>query len=269
MKLKVKILTLLQRIAAATQHSPKNIAVATDNSAIHQSEKESYFCDAKDWAYERFQMQEVMANRWQLAFWCMLICCLLLVVAIFVILPLKSWEPIVIRRNTITGEVRVDPARSHFLPESAAEIQSDLVRYVIARETFSMMDLNSRMLQVIFSSSPSVAHNYQHLLTATNPHNLIAQYGENGLRTVKVQDVIFIDAAVTIAKKQANQTAKLPTLAKVDFVSIETIGQQTQTKYWVATIRFRYLGTPNTPEAAWINWNGFTVINYRVDQRNL
>ena len=58
-------------------------------------------------------------------------------------------------------------------------------------------------------------------------------------------------------------------MAKVDFTTTESSGQMTVEKNWVVTIRFQYLGIPDEKEAAWLNWNGFTVTDYRVDQRNI
>jgi type IV secretory pathway component VirB8 len=60
---------------------------------------------AKDWVYERYQIQEVMASRWQLAFWLQLFFSAGLIILLFALLPLKTWEPIIIHRNNQSGEV--------------------------------------------------------------------------------------------------------------------------------------------------------------------
>ncbi len=87
-----------------------------------------YFESAKDWAYERYEMQSVMANRWQLAFWVTMGFSILLLVMLMMLFPLKSWEPIIVQKNTQTGEVFVDDIHNHYLPETSSEVQSDLVR---------------------------------------------------------------------------------------------------------------------------------------------
>src|SRR5258708_412824 len=95
---------------------------------------------ANDWAYDQYHSQVVMANRWQLAFWLQTGVALLLIASLIALLPLKTWDPIVVHRNTQTGEVWVENARTHTLPDTTAEIESDLVRYVVARETVAAVD---------------------------------------------------------------------------------------------------------------------------------
>jgi type IV secretion system protein VirB8 len=183
--------------------------------------------------------------------------------------PLKSWEPIIVQKNTQTGEVFVDDIHNHYLPETSSEVQSDLVRYVVARETFSLSDNHARSRQVLYASSPPIAKGYNDLQDGNNPKSPFNLYGSKGFRTVKVEDVVFLDNASSALEKKKQQQEKIPTLAKVDFTTTESSGQMTVEKNWVVTIRFQYLGIPDEKEAAWLNWNGFTVTDYRVDQRNI
>ncbi len=220
---------------------------------------------AKDWFYDRYQMQEVLANRWQLAFWIQLILSLLLVFFLIILLPLKSWEPIVIERDTQTGEVWVRSTQES-LPKLSSEIESDLVNYVVGRETYSTIDHDERYQQIQFSSTPRIFKAYKEADNVNNPNGLSKSLGEVGLRKVVVEDIIFLDGSNV---KQKGGSVKPPSIAKVDFTTVDTIGEMTFKKYWVATMTWEYLGTPNRKEAAWINWNGFTVSSYRVDQRNV
>lgn len=227
-----------------------------------------YFTAAKHWYYDRYQIQQVIANRWQLAFWLQLGLSISLLLFLMMLLPLKSWEPIVIQRNTLTGEVWVDPTRSHYLPNNSAEIESNLVRYVVARETYTLMDATYRYRQVMFSSSTEIAKGYADSINPYHSQSVAHQLSSNGTRVVRVEDVVFLDAEET-APLHHHSDKTAPKLAKVDFVTTDTEGDTTTQKYWVATIGWDYLGTPNNKEAAWMNWNGFTVTYYRVDQRNL
>ena len=223
------------------------------------------YASAQDWAYDRYHSQAVIADRWQLAFWIQLILSLILAIAIIIILPLKSWEPIVIQRNTQTGEVWVDSPHTQHLPALASEVESDLVRYVIARETYAHQDAGARYQQVRYSSSPEVIKIYENLFSNTNLHHLQSLYGDSGMRTIKVEDVVFLTSPESASIHQANTH----NLAKIDFITTDTQGQTSKEQYWVATISWEYLGTPTTKAAAWSNWNGFTVTYYRVDQRNI
>lgn len=215
----------------------------------------------QDWFYDRYQIQEVMANRWQLAFWIQLVLSLFLVASIVFLLPLKSWEPIVIERDIRTGEVWIRPTQES-LPKFSSEVESDLVNYVIGRETYSSIDNDERYQQILFSSSPSIFKEYKENASPNNPTSLTKTLGATGTRKVTVEDVVFLNDL-------KNKDSAKSQIAKVDFTTVDTIGEMTFKKYWVATITWEYLGTPNQKEAAWMNWNGFTVTSYRIDQRNV
>lgn len=247
----------------------KSIKKIPSVNSPNSTDKDDYFEEAQGWSEQRYQIQEVISNRWQLAFWLMIGFSLLLLIFLTLLLPLKSWEPIVIYRNTQTGEVWVQPAKDHYLPETIGEVESDLVRYVSARETYSLMDNNVRKKQVHDSSSPAVTKTYDDGQDRNNPQNLINVLGQSGVRSVKVQDVVFLDNSSNIFDKKKKEQQKMPSLAKVDFITTDIKGEITIQKYWVATLSWEYLGQPDSQDAAWLNWNGFTVTNYRVDQRNL
>lgn len=220
-----------------------------------------------DWALERVEMIQVISNRWQLAFWGMLVCVVVALFAIAAITPLKTVEPLIVQKDLQTGEVFVSPGEPKNLLKSQQETESDLVRYIIARETYAPVDEEVRYRQVQYMSSRSVFQPYVEDRRATNPDSYEATLGEHGLRTVSVEDVVFLDASNPAALLK--NKLKTPPIAKVDFMTTETKGQVVTKQYWVATIQFEYFGTPDTKEAAWANWNGFTVTSYRVDQRNI
>jgi type IV secretory pathway component VirB8 len=111
---------------------------------------------------------------------------------------------------------------------------------------------------VLYESSDSVAKAYE---------TILSQINKPAHKTVKVQDIIFLDNANTSIRNRKEALHR--NLAKVDFITTENNGQQTIEKSWVTTLSWEYLGTPSSKAAAWANWNGFTVTYYRVDQRNV
>ncbi len=233
---------------------------------MKQKQANTYFDAASDWAVERVETLQVTACRWQAAFWGMVVCLLIALVAIMAITPLKTVEPIIIQKDLQTGEVFVKPGEPANLTKSIQETESDLTRYVMARETYSLVDEEVRYRQVQYMSSPDVFQPYVEERRSTNESSFEALLGEKGLRTVSVEDVVFLDAsAPSLGPKKR---ALIQPIAKVDFITTETAHQQVIKKYWVATIKFTYFGTPDTKEAAWANWDGFTVTSYRVDARN-
>ena len=228
--------------------------------------KKEYFDNASDWALERVEMAQVTACRWQLGFWIQTVCLVLALLGLIVLLPLKTVEPLIIQKDLQTGEVFVSPGEKPNLTKTQQETESDAVRYVIARETYSPIDQEIRFRQVQYMSSQAVFSPYMHEHEASNEESFESILGDNGLRTVKVEDVIFLDPSDPMTLEK-NKQHILP-IVKVDFVTTERINQQVITHYWVATIKFEYFGTPDTKEAAWANYDGFTVTSYRVDQRN-
>lgn len=223
-----------------------------------------YFKSAQCWHYDRYESQLIQANRWLLAFWLQTGISLLLVICFVLLLPLKTLVPLIIRQNTQTNEVFVDKIDRHYLPNQN-QIESDLVRYVILRETYSSQDLVLRYKQVLLETNRACAVEYQKSQANTFPDSPVNIYGLDGVRNIHVEDVVFLTNRNLKTKEKENT----PNLAKVDFVSKETIHNQTVQKYWVATVAWEYRGTPQDKEAAWHNWNGFTVTYYRVDQRSI
>ncbi len=222
---------------------------------------------AANWASGRLELLEVTANRWQLAFWVMLLCLLVSLFALMGLTPLKTVEPIIIQQDLRTGEVFVKPGEAEHLVKTQQETESDCVRYIVSRETYAMLDEEVRYRQVKYMSAPSVFSLYRTDRDSSNPKSFPAVLGQGGLRTVIVEDIVFLDASDPSLMPEAR--AKIPPIAKVDFMTVETQGQSVTKQYWVSTLRFEYLGTPDTKEAAWANWDGFTVTDYRVDQRNV
>lgn len=243
-----------------------------NKKTLNQPESKSYFEEANDWATERYHMQSLSTHRWQLAFWCQLGFSMVLALSLLCLMPLKSWEPLIIERNLQTGEIFTHPATVDNLPKIQAEIEADLVRFVTSYETYDAADEGPRYRKVQFMSSPDVFMPYEVSHHLGNEDSFEATFGKKGTRTVRVEDVIFIDATDPRryqSKKESKKAQRVPPIAKVDFVTTETLGQKVVIKHWVATLNFEYLGTPDNKEASWSNWSGFTVTSYRVDQRNV
>ncbi|GAB4393790.1 MAG: virB8 family protein [Gammaproteobacteria bacterium] len=219
----------------------------------------SYFKAANDWSYDRYESQLVIANRWQLAFAVQALICVLLAILLIILFPLKEIAPIIIHENQTTHETWVEPATNkRALNVSRAALESDLVRYVIARETYAVADRQYRFRQVMLRSNVTVFNAYRKQNDPANPHSLVAQLKLSGTRTVKIQDVILL-----------NTDDPQQQLAKIDFVTTSLLQGKQQQQHWVATIKWQYRGIPREKLLAWENWNGFIVVYYRVDQRNV
>lgn len=236
------------------------------------AKKNNYFDEARAWGVERYQRQTVHLHRWQWAFWLTLGLACLLGLSLLCLLPLKSWEPLVIEHNVETGEIFTHPLAVDNLPKVDSEIQSDVVRYVTARETYAAFDQGARYRLVQFMSTPTVFKPFEAEHSFSNDESPEVLLGKTGQRVVTIEDVVFLDASdprLYEAKRESQKAKRTPPIAKIDFMTTETNGSVEKKQYWVATLSFEYLGTPDTKEAAWANWDGFTVTAYRVDQRNI
>ncbi len=233
-----------------------------------QKPQDAYFKEAREWFYERYAQAHVQSNRWFVA--CLITVTLLALslTAFICILPLKTFIPMVVHQNTITGEVWVTKPPTPYVPETDAQTQSDIVRYITSRESYSSSDINQRFNLVTLLSDSHIAKTYEAEQSNSNPNAPINILKEKGTRTVKIEDIVFIDKKGLKEIREFKQ--KSQNLAKVDFITTTvTPSGATETQYWVATIAWEYKGLPNNQQDAWDNWNGFQVTTYRVDPKNI
>lgn len=239
-------------------------------SILKKKEKkveEQYFEAGRDWFFDRYEAAQIQANRWFLAFVAAMLLAIGLAVAVYILAPLKTLVPMIIHRNSNTGEVWVDRPKSDYVPEQEAEVQADIVRYLTTRESYNAADINFRYKLAMLLSDENVGAKYAEEQAESNEKAPVNVLGEEGTRTVKIEDIVFIDKSGTEELRKFGQKAS--DLAKIDFVTT-TVSNGTETKEaWVATIGWVYKGLPDKQQDAWDNWNGFTVTTYRVDQRNI
>ncbi len=229
---------------------------------------EEYFKLAKDWHFENYVSAKINENRW---FVCFLISCAIticLTIAIIILTPLKTIMPLVIHQNSITGEAWVEKPSTKYIPPNDAQTQSDIVRYITSRESYTAADLNQRFHLVALLSNSDVAKTYADSQSNDNKSSPVNVLGTTGTKTVHIEDIVFIDNQNTEEPRHFNQQAC--NLAKVDFLTTTTDQNGIKkTNSYVATIGWIYKGLPNNEQDAWENWNGFTVTTYRVDERNV
>lgn len=236
--------------------------------AEKNSMTEAYFKAGEDWFTDRYRSVKLQANRWFTAFLGAAVIIALMTIAIIVLLPLKTLIPVVVHQNTTTGEVWVDHPATPYVPATDAQTQADIVHYITARESYTAADINQRFHQVMLLSSNAVAKQYSDEQSNSNKDAPVNTLGAQGLSTVHIEDIVFIDKAGTQEIRHFHQRAE--NLAKVDFTTTTTDATgNKKTMAWVATIGWVYKGLPQSQRDAWDNWNGFTVTTYRKDPRNV
>lgn len=220
-----------------------------------------YFKTARDWADDRYQTVMNKARRWFIAFWVQTLCVVALAGSLLIVLPLQQFIPLIIHQNHLTGEVWVEQPKRWTLQTNQALIESDLVRYVIARETVASADNQSRQRHILLRTAEKLLPDYNHQQLALT-QQLKKQKQTSTVRKIQVQDVIFLGDPTVNGKDTR-------VLAKVDFITETITPTSKQRQAWVATLSWEYRGTPKGKASAWDNWNGFVVTYYRVDQRNV
>lgn len=230
----------------------------------------SYFKQAQSWDVDRLMQAQRAAQRWFIAFCGISLLAIILGITLMLLLPLKTLVPMIVQHNLKTGELWVKKPANPYVPENTAQIQADLVRYVVTRESYSALDLNQRFHLVLLLSDSDVADHYIDAQANNNLKAPVNVFGAKGSCTVEIEDVVFLGEPKTLRLHQPKIAGVGRNLAKVDFsrTCINAQGQAS-TDYWVATIGWAYRGLPEDPQSAWDNWNGFTVTTYRVDPRQI
>lgn len=234
----------------------------------YQALEKSYFKAGEDWYFDRYQAANRQANIYLVLLLLMKVIVIVLIIAITVLLPLKTLTPIIIHKNSITGETRVEQPKTPYTPNNDAEVEGDIVRYLTAMLSYSAGDINQRYQYVLLLSAENVQKQYAVRESNDNPNSPVNRLGEAGTRIVKVEDIVFLDKAGTHEIREVAMPSQ--NLAKVDLIT-ETVDKSGSKKieHWVATMTWVYKGKPDAQVDAWSNWNGFTVTSFRLDPKNI
>ena len=229
----------------------------------------NYFVEARSWADDMYTSAIISRNRYKLAFFAAMGLAGLLAIAIDGLIPLQQLTPLLVNHYQ-DGRVSVEPIKQPFAPTNQAEVQSELVRYVINRESYDATSYNTQYSLINLLSSRGVARQYMNTQSTDNKRSPISLLGNRGFRTVYVDSVVFLDSKrENKGKPKAQQTHH--NLAEINFTITDHFknSSQQKTKALTALVSWDYRGTPSDPNDRWRNWNGFTVTRYSTQQRNV
>ena len=219
---------------------------------------DNYFQEARSWFDDVYVEAVGSRNRYRFAFlWSLLIISMLLL-GFILLLPLQHTR-LVLVHHMDDGTVWVEPPKNQKLIVSRAQIESDIVRYVINRESYSPTEYDHHYALINLLSNKEVADEYQHTQNAANPDSPINHFKHRITRRVHVQNIIYL-----------NKNSKQP-LAQANFTvtDYDRITGRQKKQSLLALISWQYRGTPKDPASQWLNWDGFCVTHYSVQQRNL
>lgn len=174
----------------------------------------------------------------------LLICCLV---------PNQRVVPLMVNHYQ-DGRVDVVPLKS--VKVSAGMINSDLVRYVVNRESFDKHAYASQYRLVALLSSPQVMRAFQHQQSQHSKASPVSLMRHGIYRTVFVDSVVLLDA-----KKH---------LAQVNYVMTDHDPKhdKAHSQAMTALIRWHYGNVSPHSLYRWQNWNGFEVDYYQREQRH-
>lgn len=176
-------------------------------------------------------------------------------VAVVLMLPLKSFEPYVVTVDRTTGYIEVQSGltRQAKLTEQQAITQANVVRYIRNREGYDPYAIEEYFGIAALLSTGDAARELQALFSAANPQNPAKVYGRLKRVLVEIKSVTFPNASTAIVR--------FSTTEKSDTESI--------VRHWISVVRFRYTDTPIRNEWRFDNPLGFQVYSYRRDQETV
>ena len=237
--------------------------------ALQLASKENYFVAARSWSDDLYAATIISRNRYKFAFFVAMGLATLLAIVVNGLIPLQHLEPLLVNHYQ-DGRVLVQPIHQPYAPTNQAQVESEIVRYVINRESFDSSSYDEQYSLVNLLSNNEIAKQYMNTQSIHNKQSPINLLGANGFRAVRVESVIFLDS---VLKNQGKLSSKQThyNLAQVNFTVTDHFKDSAVKKIQARTvlIAWTYRSVPSDPGDLWRNWNGFTVTRYTVEQRNV
>lgn len=216
----------------------------------------AYYREAGSWATDQIAgLQRSRRTAWIIA----IVAAGLAVVegiALIVLMPLKTVEPYTLLVDRTTGYVQaLKPLEPGQTTPDRALVQSMLVQYVIARESFDAATVQADYRKVGLWSADAARSDYVNRMRASNPDSPLVRYPRNAVIETRVKSVSPLDSQSAL-------------------VRFETLRREGGTQYeapqaWVAVVQYRFVGEPMSIEDRYLNPLGFQVSSYRRDAETL
>lgn len=173
-------------------------------------------------------------------------------VALAMLLPLKTVEPLTLLVDRHTGYVQaLDPLRPARVKADEALTQSLLAQYVSAREGFDRATVSADYRRVALWSGGAARAAYLAQMPASNPESPLQRYRGGTIVSTRVKSISKLD----------NGTA----LVRFDTLRQDRNGFVDSAQPWISVVRYRFNDAPMRLEDRLINPLGFQVLSYRRD----
>jgi len=177
-------------------------------------------------------------------------------IALVVLMPLKTVEPYTLMVDRTTGFVQaLKPLDPELLTPDRALVQSMLVQYVIARESFDVATLSTAYQKVGLWSAERARSDYLALMRPSNLDGPLVRYPRSTIVETRIKSV--------------SQLGDQSALVRFDTLRRDEGGQYQRARSWVAIVEYRFSGEPMSAEDRFLNPLGFQVLDYRRDPEAL
>lgn len=220
------------------------------------SESERYFLKAQSWYEDNYLSCVRSRDHYRLALIWSGAVIILLLLAFLIVLPLKKTEYFFIHHSD-DGTVWLENSHEQAPLRDQRQIESDLVRYVVNRESYSVAAYPHHYRIVSLLSDPETAKSFHMNQQASNPDSPIQKFSDRIIREIKIENVVFID-----------KDPEKP-MAQVNYIAVDhdqSSGSVKKTPF-LAIIAWRYRSPPKDPGSRWLNWDGFSVTHFSVEER--
>jgi type IV secretion system protein VirB8 len=231
----------------------------------NDSPKKDLFKYARSWADECRASREVTLSWYRLGFGAAIGFNGLLVIAVLVLSQIKTLVPLIVHHYD-NGLTTVEPLNDK-APKSQVQVESDIVRYVVNRESFNVTAYQYQYQLINLLSNDEVSSQYSERQNKRNPISPINTLGIQFDRSVHVYSVNFLDNDTLNHEKEQSHHNLAEVVFKITDKDRVTHLAKEQT--FTAMIAWQYIGMPKNTSDRWLNWSGFEVIRYDARERNL
>lgn len=216
----------------------------------------AYYREAGSWATDRLvAMQASRRTAWIIAALALGVA-VIEGVALIVLLPLKTVVPYTLLVDRTTGYVQaLNPLEPGRTTPDLALVQSMLVQYVIARESFDVATLQANYRKVGLWSAEDARRDYLASMRPSNPDAPLQKYPRTLVYETRVKSVSPL----------TGQSA----LVRFETVARNGGGPYEPAQAWVAIVEYRFSGEPMSADDRFLNPLGFQVTGYRRDPEAL
>lgn len=226
-----------------------------------------YFKRARSWADDNFSQLQQSRNRYQLAFVLSLGLNLVTCVAVAVLANYQTLVPMMVHHYD-NGITTVEPLTQTNAPMNKAQVESDIVRYITNREAYDISSYRAQFDLISLLSNAVVSTEYIKEQDKNDKNAPINMLGTQASRQVHVYSINFLD---TLLLNEKDLSKNHQNLAEVVFSTTDTdkSGGKPTEHYYSGLISWRYMTPTSSPAERWQNWDGFQVVRYSKNLRNV